>query len=599
MHKIDTRRDFAADAQLIRIAVIAAALGIISTLAGALLLYLIRIFTNVFFFQTWSAASRTPASNTLGLWVIPIPVIGGVIIGLMARFGSEKIRGHGIPEAIEAILFGKSKMSPKVAVLKPLSSGIAIGSGGPFGAEGPIIMTGGSIGSLIAQHFHLTGAERKTLLVAGAVAGMTAIFGTPIAAILLAVELLLFELRPRSLLPVAVACAVAGFARPLLFESGPLFPLATPEPGAIELGACVLAGLGAGMLAWLLSTSLYKVEDLFAKLPIHWMWWPALGGLAVGIGGYFQPRALGVGYDVIGDLLQNHLPVAVIVVLLSCKTLMWIISLGSGTSGGVLAPLLMLGAALGALLAPVMPGGHAALWPLVFMAATLGGMMRAPVMSVVFAFELTHDVNALLPLLAASTVAYGFTVLIMPRSILTEKISRRGYHIYREYGIDPMERHHVEEVMTRAVEAIDADTSIDALRERYFGAQQRHRAFPVTRNGMLVGMLERAVLEEAAGAAEQQPCASDLVRHKPLVVAMPGETCRAIATRMAVHGVERMPVVESESSSRLVGIISRSDLVKPAAVLFDEEHRRERFRSSPFKQLMQRFTASPGRKLHD
>jgi H+/Cl- antiporter ClcA len=581
MHKIDTRRDFAADSHLIRVALIAAVLGVISTLVGTLLLYLIRIFTNAFFFQTLSSAASSPATNTLGLWVIPIPVIGGLIIGLMARFGSEKIRGHGIPEAIEAILFGKSRMSPKVAVLKPLSSGIAIGSGGPFGAEGPIIMTGGSIGSLIAQYFHLTGAERKTLLVAGAVAGMTAIFGTPIAAVMLAVELLLFELRPRSLLPVAIACAVAGFTRPLLFESGPLFPLATPAPSSIELIACVLAGLAAGALAWLMSTTLYKVEDLFAKLPLHWMWWPAIGGLAVGIGGYFQPRALGVGYDVIGDLLLNRLSIGVIVVLLSCKAIMWIVALGSGTSGGVLAPLLMLGAALGALFAPIMPGGHAALWPLVFMAATLGGMMRAPIMAVIFAFELTHDVNALLPLLAASTVAYGFTVLLMPRSILTEKISRRGYHIYREYGIDPMERHHVEEVMTRDVETIDADMRVDALAARYFGTKQKHRAFPVTRNGMLIGMMERALLDDAR-MAETSACAADLVHLKPLVVATPEETCRAIATRMAVHGVERMPVVESKTSPRLVGIISRSDLVKPAAVLFDEEHLRERFRSSPF-----------------
>lgn len=589
MNKHVTRSDFAADAQLIRIGFIAAVVGVLSTLAGALLLYLIRVFTNIFFFQTLSAAAHTPASNKLGLWVIPIPVIGGLIIGFMARYGSEKIRGHGIPEAIEAILFGKSRMSAKVAILKPLSSGIAIGSGGPFGAEGPIIMTGGSIGSLIAQYFHLTGAERKTLLVAGAVAGMTAIFGTPIAAVLLAVELLLFELRPRSLLPVAIACAVAGFTRPLLFESGPLFPITTPTPGALDLLSCIVAGLGAGILAWALSTSLYKIEDIFAKLPIHWMWWPAVGGLAIGIGGYFQPRALGVGYDVIGDLLQNHLMATTIITLLSCKAIMWLVALGSGTSGGVLAPLLMLGAALGALVAPFMPGGHPALWPLVFMAATLGGMMRAPIMASVFAFELTHDVNALLPLLAASTVAYGLTVLIMPRSILTEKIARRGYHIYREYGIDSMERHHVEEVMTRDVETIDANLPVGEVRERYFGAHQRHRAFPVTRNGMLIGLMERVHLDEARDD-ERQLRAADLVHRNPLITATPDETCRAIATRMAVHGVERMPVVESPTSERLVGIISRSDLVKPAAMLYDEEHRREKFIS--FKELMRRRTAS-------
>ncbi|HEX5127025.1 MAG TPA: chloride channel protein, partial [Rhodocyclaceae bacterium] len=460
---------------------IAAVVGGLSTIAAYFLLHLIRFFTNVFFFQTLSDVFHSPATHTLGLGVIVVPVIGGLIIGLMARFGSEQIRGHGIPEAIEAILFKRSKMSPKVAVLKPISSGIAIGSGGPFGAEGPIIMTGGAIGSLIGQYFHITGAERKTLLVAGAVAGMTAVFGTPIAAVLLAVELLLFELRPRSLLPVAIACAVAGFVRPLLLDAGPLFPLQTSPIGTLGLLSCVLAGIAAGALSWTLSALLYKVEDLFGKLPIHWMWWPALGGLAVGIGGYMQPRALGVGYDVIGDLLQNHLVVNVVVTLLLCKAVMWVIALGSGTSGGVLAPLLMVGAGLGVVLGPMLPDGHAhaALWPLVFMAATLGGMMRAPIMSVMFAFELTQDANALLPLLTASAVAYGFTVLTMPRSILTEKIARRGYHIYREYGIDPLERHSVDEVMARDVETIDAETPIVEALSKYFASRQMQDTLPV------------------------------------------------------------------------------------------------------------------------
>ncbi|MGZ3183819.1 MAG: chloride channel protein [Telluria sp.] len=569
------RGDFAADRRLLKLTLIAAVLGVASTLTGAALLWLIRVFTNLFFFGRLDSAFHSPATNTLGLWVIPIPVIGGLIIGLMARYGSEKIRGHGIPEAIEAILFGRSQMSPKVAMLKPLSSGIAIGSGGPFGAEGPIIMTGGSVGSLVAQHFHLTGAERKTLLVAGAVAGMTAIFGTPIAAVLLAVELLLFELRPRSLLPVTIACAVAGFVRPMFFEAGALFPLATAAPSPVELAGCVLAGVLAGMLAWLLSTSLYKVEDAFGRLPLHWMWWPALGGLAVGIGGYLQPRALGVGYDVIADLLQNHLAASVIVALLGCKALMWVIALGSGTSGGVLAPLLMLGAALGAVAGPYMPGGQPALWPLVFMAATLGGMMRAPVMAAIFALELTHDVNAMLPLLAATAVAYGFTVLTMPRSILTEKIARRGYHIYREYGIDPLERQHVGEVMTREVMAIDADEDLAAVTARHFGPEQRHRAFPVLRDGAVIGMLDRARIDTRRADAAT---AGDVVEGDAVYCALPGETCRAVAARMAAHGIERMAVVDDLGTRRVVGIVSRSDLLKPAADLFDDEHRRERLR---------------------
>jgi H+/Cl- antiporter ClcA/CBS domain-containing protein len=591
MSKEDGRRDFAADARLLRVAAIAAVVGALSTGTAYLLLHLIRIFTNLFFFQKLSDAFHSPAENTLGLWVIIVPVIGGLIIGFIARYGSEQIRGHGIPEAIEAILFGKSKMSPKVAVLKPLSSGIAIGSGGPFGAEGPIIMTGGAVGSLIGQFFHITGAERKTLLVAGAVAGMTAVFGTPLAAVMLAVELLLFELRPRSLLPVAIACAVAGFTRPYVLDAGALFPLQTTPVGPLDLLSCVIAGIACGALSWTLSASLYKVEDLFGKLPIHWMWWPAIGGLAVGIGGYFQPRALGVGYDVIGDLLHNHLALYAVLALLFCKAVMWVLALGSGTSGGVLAPLLMMGAGLGVVLGPFLPGNHPALWPLVFMAATLGGMMRAPVMSVMFAFELTNDANALLPLLAASAVAYGFTVLTMPRSILTEKIARRGYHIYREYGIDPLERHSVHEVMASEVQAIASDMRVADALTAYFGPQQKHRAFPVVRGDYFVGMVDREALLTRLDNAGVETIA-DLFGANTPIMALADETCRIVGTRMAVHGVERLPVVTDAQSRKLIGIISRSDLIKPSLTLYAEEHQHERFRESLLDLFKNKTTVS-------
>lgn len=576
------RGDFALNARLLRITVMAAVIGAISMVAARVLLDLIRFFTNLFFFQTFSLADRSPATNTLGLWVIAVPVIGGLIVGLVARYGSDKIRGHGIPEAIEAILFGKSKMSPKVALLKPLSAGIVVGSGGPFGAEGPIIMTGGAIGSLIAQHFHLTAAERKALLVAGATAGMTAVFGTPVAAVLLAVELLLFELRPRSLLPVAVACAVAGFSRPLLMDAGPLFPLQTAVPGPLAMLSCVIAGVLCGALSASLSVSLYKVEDWFGKLPLHWMWWPAIGGLAIGIGGYLQPRALGVGYDVIGDLLHNHLALGVVLSLLAVKAVIWIIALGSGTSGGVLAPLMMMGAGLGVALSRVLPGNDPMLWPLVCMAATLGGVMRAPLMATIFAFELTHDSNALLPLLATSAVAYGFTVLTMRRSILTEKIARRGYHIYREYGVDPLERHSVEEVMTREVRSIDAALPVSRALFDHFGEGQAHRAFPVLRNGAVVGVVDRATLA-ARGTTDPIATVGDACADEPLFFALPGENCRAVATRLARHRLERLPVVKDAQSLALVGIVARSDLIKPSLAHFDEEEKRERMRGLPWQ----------------
>ena len=577
----DPRRDFDGDARLVSIGALAAIIGVLSTGTAWLLLRGIHLFTNLFFFQTWSTAFHSPAAHTLGAWVTAVPVIGGLIIGLIARYGSEQIRGHGIPEAIEAILFKRSAMSPKVALLKPLASAIAIGSGGPFGAEGPIIMTGGAVGSLLAQHFHVSGAERKTLLVAGAVAGMTAVFGTPIAALLLAVELLLFELRPRSLLPVAVACAVAGFLRPLLMDAAPLFAQQSPALQPVGLLSCVVAGVVCGALAWVLSTALYRVEDGFHRLPLHWMWWPALGALAIGIGGYLQPRALGVGYDVIGDLLQNRLAVGVVGTLLLAKALMWLIALGSGTSGGVLAPLLMLGAGMGAVLGPYLPGGSPAIWPLVFMAAPLGGMMRAPIMATVFAYELTHDANALLPVLAASAVAYGFTVITMHRSILTEKIARRGHHIYREYGIDPLERHSVDEVMSAAPATIDADALVAEVLDTHFGASQRHRAYPVVRDGAVIGMLDRSALApleqtEQTGHGDARVC--DLFGANVPIVALRGETCRTVAIRLAVHGLERVPVVADANGRTLVGVVSRSDMIKSSLMLHDEETGRHRFR---------------------
>lgn len=576
------KRDFAADTRLLRISLIAVVIGGCGTLAAYALLNLIRLFTNLFFYQSLSFAVRSPAGNHLGLWVILLPVLGGLIVGLIARFGSEKIRGHGIPEAIEAILFGKSKMSAKVAVLKPLSSGIVIGSGGPFGAEGPIIMTGGAIGSLIAQRFHLTAAERKTLLVAGATAGMTAVFGTPVAAVLLAVELLLFELRPRSLLPVIVACAVAGFTRPLLLEAGPLFPLQTGAIGLSALFSCVLAGILGGALSALMSSALYRVEDLFGKLPLHWMWWPALGGIVVGIGGYFEPRALGVGYDVIGDLLNGNLLMQAALSLLLVKAVIWVIALGSGTSGGVLAPLLIIGAGLGTVLAPWLPGGDVHLWPLVCMAAVLAGVLGAPLTAAVFAFGLTHDTNALLPLLLTTGVAYGFTVLTMRRSIMTEKIARRGYHIYREYGVDPLERQHVDEVMTHATVAIPASLTIAETLERYFGASQMHRCYPVVDIEYgLMGMIERSSFSPQAdgGNALTTLFNPGYLEQSAALVALPSETCRIAAARMASHHLERLPVVSDLQSRRLIGIISRSDLIKPSRLFFDEEQKRERLLS--------------------
>jgi len=569
------KSDYLVDQRLLKISALAFAIGGISTVAAFVLLGLIRLCTNLFFFQTVSFVERSPATNHLGAWVIAVPAIGGLIVGLMARYGSEKIRGHGIPEAMEAILFNKSKMSPRVALLKPLSSGIVIGSGGPFGAEGPIIMTGGSLASLLAQYLHVTAAERKALLVAGACAGMTAIFGTPVAAVLLAVELLLFELRPRSLLPVALACATAGFLRPLLFDSSPLFALQTPAVTTSDLLSCLVAGIFSGVLTLMLTHALHSLEAGFARLPLHWMWWPALGGIIVGIGGYFEPRALGVGYSVIDDLLHNNLALTAVITLFSVKAVIWLIALASGTSGGVLAPLLTLGAALGLLLAPYL-GGSPSLWALACMAAVLGSSLGAPLTAAVFAFGLTHDSEALLPLLLTTAVAYGLTVLTMRRSIMTEKISRRGLHIYREYSVDPLERQHIADLMTRDVETIDGDVTLETAIGNYFTEHSPHRAYPVIKDGRLLGMLTKHLLRDITDT--RITCARLFTTPDASQVLVPQLTARAAAGRMAKLDVSRLPVVLDTHSMQLVGIVSVRDLLRPNHTHFEEENLRERLR---------------------
>jgi CIC family chloride channel protein len=597
--KVIEKGDFTASVRLLWLSFLAVLIGWLCAFVALVLLRAIDLFTNLFFFLDFSLEHRIPAESTLGPWMILVPVIGGLIIGLMARYGSDRIRGHGIPEAIEAILIGRSRMQPKVAVLKPLSSAISIGSGGPFGAEGPIIMTGGAFGSIIAQVFRLSAAERKTLLVAGAAGGMSATFGTPVAAVLLAVELLLFEWKPRSLVPVALASWVAALVRPYLLGEPPLFPLDVPfNPVALHFGpldtqvmlCAVPVGLLAGLLAFGLTISVYAMEDLFYHVPIHWMWWPAIGGLVVGVGGYFQPHTLGVGYDLIENMLKGRIMIAALLPIMLVKCWIWSTSLGSGTSGGVLAPLLIMGGALGALEASFLPVGNAPLWALVGMAAVLGGTMRSPLTGTVFALELTHEINTLPALLIGSVVAHAFTVLVMKRSILTEKVARRGYHVSREYSVDPLERISIGEVMATNLVTIPASLPVkELLRQYLLGARQKHQGYPVVDNdGKLVGVITRTdLLEEWLGAmlkgekgqdlsALDLIIAYDLVWREPMV-AYPWESCRTAAERMAAYGVGRLPVVSPEDPRQLVGIVSRSDLLKPRAQQWEEEERRERF----------------------
>jgi CIC family chloride channel protein len=585
--------DFTATPRLLLISVFATGIGMVSAFVALGLLKLIGLFTNLFFFQRFSTALITPEAHTLGPFVIIVPVIGALIIGFMARYGSERIRGHGIPEAIEAILINGSRVEPRVAILKPLSSAISIGSGGPFGAEGPIIMTGGAVGSLIAQFFHLTSAERKTLLVAGAAAGMSATFAAPLAAVLLAVELLLFEWKPRSVIPVALASAAAAAMRRYIIGMGPLFPVPVHPAfiGPQGLLGCVIVGVLAGVLSALLTQAVYASEDAFQHLPIHWMWWPAIGGLVIGIGGWMFPQALGVGYDVIGDLLQGNVASRVIIGVLIVKSIIWSVSLGSGTSGGVLAPLLMMGGALGGVESWILPAEGVGFWPLVSMGAILGGTMRSPLTGIVFALELTHDVNMMLPLLIAVTVAHGFTVLVMRRSILTEKIARRGFHLSREYAIDPLEILFVREVMRTTIAALPSRARLDSLAQSLHGDGhgRRQRLYPVVdENRTLLGVVTRNDLQKLVDGttAGTAPELQAIVKPDP-VVAYPDEPLRLVVYRMAETGLTRFPVIERRTRV-LVGMIALTDLLKARALTLDAEHRRERVLGAriamPFRQ---------------
>ncbi len=577
----DRLADFSTDRRVLVLAGLAAVIGLLAAFVAYALVWLIAVITNLAYYQRFSSHFMSPAANTLGAWAVLIPAVGGLVIGIMARYGSEKIRGHGIPEALEAILIGRSRVEAKVALLKPVSSAISIGTGGPFGAEGPIIMTGGAVGSLVAQLFHLSSAERKTLLVAGASAGMAAIFATPMAAVLLAVELLLFEWKPRSFIPVAVASVVAALLRVPLLGAGPIFPVAPHAAlGAEAIGFAVLVGLAAGLVSGLLTALVYAFEDLFAKLPLHWMWWPILGGLVIGIGGLLDPRVLGVGYDTIQDLLAGHLVGTSAAMLLLVKAVVWSVALGSGTSGGVLAPLLIMGGGLGALESSFIPVGDASLWVMVSMSAMMGGTMRSPLTAILFAAELTNDWNVLPALLVGSVVAHGATVLLLRRSILTEKIARRGLHLVREYSVDPFEVHRIGEVMDRNVVTIPASMTVAELAAEIAAGNPNlvgRQGVPIVdAQGALAGIITRSDLMRALEGDPGRGTSVLAAGTRNLIVAFPDELLRDAVGRMLGNDIGRLPVVDRDDPRRLVGYLGRAGIMRARVQLHEEETLRER-----------------------
>ncbi len=561
-------------------------IGLTAGVIAFLLYRLIGLVTNIFFFHRWSFAFTSARNNHLGLLVIVTPVIGGIIVGIMARYGSDKIRGHGIPEAMEAVLVNRSRIEPKVAILKPLSAAIAIGTGGPFGAEGPIIQTGGAIGSLVGQLMHTTAAERKVLLACGAAAGMAATFNTPIAGVILAIELLLFEFKSRSFIPLVIASTLATAVHFQLLGRGPMF-----SAGAVDFGVphalpfYLLLGVLCGAAALGFSRALYWVEDQFEKLPIHQMWWPAIGALGLGIIGYFVPRVLGVGYDTISDILNTKMVLGALLAVMVFKSAALVISLGSGTSGGLLAPMFMASAAMGSAYAMIIDK----LWPgaglspgafaLVAMGAVFGAASRAAFTFIIFAFEITRDYNSVLPLMLVTVIADAIAVRYAKNSIMTEKLARRGLRIQQDYAPDVLQQVLVRDSMSQQYDTVPATMLVTDLVERvgkHDPSVTKHQAvFIVDQNAALVGVVTRGDLMRSLEQARSTPMTVFEAGTHPVVVAFPDEVLYDATARMLRANVGRMPVVKREAPTQIVGYLGRTEIMGARLRQLDEESVRE------------------------
>ena len=568
------------------VSLLAAVIGLLAGVIAYLLYNLIGLFTNIFFYHRVSFAFVSARNNHLGLLVIVTPVIGGIIVGIMARYGSDKIRGHGIPEAMEAVLVNRSRIEPKVAILKPISAAIAIGTGGPFGAEGPIIQTGGAVGSLIGQLMHSTASERKVLLACGAAAGMAATFSTPIAGVILAIELLLFEFKSRSFIPLVIASTLATSAHFRLMGPGPMF-----QVGALDFGLpralpfYLVLGVLCGGAALGFSKALYWVEDQFEKLPIHEMWWPAIGALGLGIIGYFVPRVLGVGYDTISDILNAKMLLGGLLAVMIFKSAALVISLGSGTSGGLLAPMFMASAAMGSVFAMVVDK----LWPaaglspgafaLVAMGAVFGAASRAAFTFIIFAFEITRDYNSVLPLMLVTVIADAIAVRYAKNSIMTEKLARRGLHIHTDYEPDILQSVTVGETMSKEFDVVPASMRIAELTERITrrdpSVSKHQGVFIVDENQKLAGIITRADLMRALDKDTSGNMTVLDASSRNLVVTFPEEVLYDAAARMLRANIGRMPVVSREEPGKIVGYLGRSGIMAARLRRLEEESVRE------------------------
>jgi len=573
--------------RMVLISFLSAGIGLIAGLIAYLLYSLIGLFTNIVFYHRFVFAFNSARNNHLDAWVIFMPVIGGIIVGFMAKYGSPKIKGHGIPEAMEAVLINRSRIQPRVAILKPISAAIAIGTGGPFGAEGPIIQTGGAVGSLVGQLVHTTASERKVLLACGAAAGMSATFNTPIAGVILAIELLLFEFKSRSFIPLVIASTIATAVHMQLLGTGPMFTVATMDFGIPHaLPFYVLLGGICGLAAVGFSKLLYWTEDQFEKLPIDELWWPAIGALGLGIIGYFVPRVLGVGYDTISDILNANLALKLLTVVMLAKAVALIISLGSGTSGGLLAPMFMSSAAMGGAFAlavdRIFPGAHlsAGAFALVAMGAVFGAASRAAFTFIIFAFEITRDYNSVLPLMLVTVIAAGIAMLLMPSgSIMTEKLVRRGLRIHQDYEADMLQQMSVSQTMDPEVPAVPGDMWLvdlaDRIARRDPEVSQHQALFIMGGDGKLAGVITRGDVFRALDRDSTQSMTVLEAGTRDVVVTYPDEALHDASAKMLLNNIGRLPVVDRKDPGHVVGYLGRHGIMAARLRRLDEEHVRE------------------------
>jgi chloride channel protein, CIC family len=583
----DVRLGEPAHFRMVLVSFLAGGVGLVAGLVAFILYKLIGLFTNIFFYHRFVTEFVSARQNHLGFWVILVPVIGGLAVGVMAKYGTSKIKGHGIPEAMEAVLVNRSRIAPRVALLKPISAAIAIGTGGPFGAEGPIIQTGGAIGSLVGQVLHTTASERKVLLACGAAAGMSATFNTPIAGVILAIELLLFEFKARSFIPLVIASTLATAVHMQLLGAGPMFKVTAMDFGIPHaLPFYILLGLVCGLAAVGFSKLLYWTEDQFEKLPVDELWWPAIGALGLGIIGYFVPRVLGVGYDTIGDVLNANLAWKLLIVVMVAKAIALVISLGSGTSGGLLAPMFMSSAALGGVFAlgidRVFPAANlsAGAFALVAMGAVFGAASRATFTFIIFAFEITRDYNSVLPLMLVSVIADGIAMLLMPKaSIMTEKLARRGLHIHQEYEADALRQIMVSETMDKDVPKVISDMKVVEFAERIARrdpeVSQHQGVLILDPEGKLAGIITRG---DVMRALDKDPSGVMTVLEagtRNVIVTYPNELLHDASAKMLRNGIGRLPVVDRADQTRVLGYLGRPGIMAARLRSLEDEHVRD------------------------